>query len=236
MNGLIVPNDIYGVTEKNGIPVVGSRYVSETFSKRHDAVLRAIENSECSDEFRKHNFVVSSYREGRGKYKEYLLTKDGFSFTVMGFTGKKAAQFKEAYINRFNEMESFIRNLSDAKADFPEFTQAIMLSHEEPKHYHFSAEIDMVNRIVLGMSAKQFKETHGLKKVSSIRPYLTPEQAEAVKVLQRIDIGLILAVSDFQQRKKLLTDYFEKLRGKPLLESNASCMNRLRNERMASTG
>lgn len=125
--------------------------------------------------------------------------------TVMEFKTAKAREFKEAYINRFNQMESFIKNLSEAKADFPEFTEAIMLTHDEPKHYHFSTELDMINRIVTGMSAKQFKEDHNLGKVGSIRPYLTPAQAEAVKKLQRIDIGLILAVPDFQQRKQILT-------------------------------
>ena len=38
------------------------------------------------------------------------MTKDGFSFLVMGYTGKKAARFKEAYINAFNKMESEIRS------------------------------------------------------------------------------------------------------------------------------
>lgn len=34
------------------------------------------------------------------------MTKDGFVFLVMGFTGKKAARFKEAYIEEFNRMEA----------------------------------------------------------------------------------------------------------------------------------
>jgi Rha family phage regulatory protein len=211
----IISQDQFGVTEKNGIPVVSSRYVAETFGKRHDAVLRSIENSECSDEFRKHNIVVSSYREGKGKYKEYLLTKDGFSFTVMGFTGKKAAQFKEAYINAFNQMESFIKNLLDAKLDFPEFTDAIMQAHEEPKHYHFSNECDMINSIVLGMSAKKFKETLGIE-AKSIRPYLSAQQIRMVKALQRIDIGLIYSIPDYQQRKQVLEQQYIRLQQKAI--------------------
>jgi hypothetical protein len=54
-----------------------------------------------------------------------------------------------------------------------------MLAHPEPKHYHFSNETDMINRIVLGVSAKQFKETHGLSDVSSIRPYLSANEIHA---------------------------------------------------------
>jgi len=211
MSNLILPGDIYGVTEKSGTPVVSSRYVAQVFNKRHDNVLQSIINCECSTPFRLLNFKESSYKnEQNKKQPEILMTKDGFAFIVMGFTGKKAAQFKEAYINRFNEMESFIRNLYEAKADFPEFTQAIMASHEEPKHYHFSNELDMINRIVLGMSTKQFKEMNNLGKVSSIRPYLTPAQIESIKVLQRIDIGLIVAVPDYQERKKILTEQLQR--------------------------
>lgn len=166
---------------------------------------------ECSTEFAALNFKVSKYKDSTGrKLPEYLLTKDGFAFIVMGFTGKKAARFKEAYINRFNETEQFIKTLTEAKSDFPEFTQVIMAAHEEPKHYHFSNELDMINRIVLGMSSKQFREQRGLEKVGSIRPYLTPEQAESVKNLQRIDIGLILAIPDFYQRKQILTAQYNR--------------------------
>ena len=208
MNDLMICD--YGVTERNGVVVASSRKVSSIFNKRHDVVLRAIDNCECSDGFRNRNFVVSYYREGKGKYKEYLLTKDGFAFIVMGFTGKKAARFKEAYINRFNEMEAFIKSLYEAKADFPEFTQVIMLSHPEPKHYHFANELDMINRIVLGVSAKQFKELHNLGNVASIRPYLTAEQIESVKVLQRVDIGLVLTTSAFPERKCILTDFHNR--------------------------
>jgi len=128
----------------------------------------------------------------------------------MGYRGKKAARFKEAYIRRFNEMEAFIRNLYEVKADFPEFTHAIMLANEEPKHYHFSNELDMINRIVLGMSAKEFREAHSLGKVQSIRPYLAPTQIEGIKTLQRVDIGLILAVPDYQQRKAMLTAHHQR--------------------------
>lgn len=39
----------------------------------------------------------------------YYLTRDGFTFLAMGFTGKVAAQFKEAYIKAFDDMEEMLR-------------------------------------------------------------------------------------------------------------------------------
>lgn len=202
----------YGITEKNNTALVSSRVVAEKFNKRHDRLLQTIREMECSHEFRVHNFVESSYKNEQNKRQpEYLMTRDGFVILAMGFTGKKAMRFKEAYINAFNQMESFIRTMLEAKADFPEFTSAIAEAHEEPKPYHFSNELNMINQIVTGMTSKQFKEHHNLGKVNSIRPYLEPEQLEAVKTLQRIDIGLIVAVPDYQQRKEILAQQYERL-------------------------
>ncbi|WP_368921339.1 Rha family transcriptional regulator [Comamonas aquatica] len=83
-----------------------STQVAAHFNKRHDTVLRAIRNLECSDEYRHRNFAESSYLNEQGKEQPcYRLTRDGFVFLAMGFTGKDAAQWKEAYISAFNKME-----------------------------------------------------------------------------------------------------------------------------------
>ena len=92
------------------------------------------------------------------------MTRDGFVFLAMGYRGKKAARFKEEYIKRFNQMEQFIRTLVSARKEFPLLTENVKLLHDNPKPYHFSNECDMLNRIVLGMCAKQFREKHGLQK------------------------------------------------------------------------
>jgi len=201
-------NDLM-VVEKRGQPMTTSRRVAEVFSKEHKNVLRDIEILDCSKEFSRLNFEQSNYRIRGKTYPEYLLTKDGFTFLVMGYRGKKAAAFKEAYINAFNQMADFIKSLQTAKLEFPAFTNAIMLAHEEPKSYNFSNEINMINKIVLGMNASKFKEANGLdKSVPSIRPYLSAEQIKAIEELQRIDIGLIVAIKEYEQRKKILEEYF----------------------------
>ena len=144
------------------------------------------------------------------------MTKDGFTFLVMGYRGKKAAQFKEAYIQRFNAMEDFIKSLLTTKIEFPFFTDAVMAAHDEPKHYHFSNEINMIYRIVLGMDAKKFREVNGIKKGAVIKPHLSLEQIRAVEVLQRVDVGLLVAIPNYQERKKKLAQYYAKLQQKRL--------------------
>ena len=178
-------NPNYQLFEAKGAAFCSSRQVAETFGKRHANVLRDIYGLDCSENFRELNFEGSSYiSEQKKKLPLVYMTKDGFTFLVMGYRGKKAAAFKESYIQRFNDMERFIRNMLAARVEFPAFTDAVMNAHEEPKFYHFSNEADMINKIVLGMSAKKYRELHGLEKGISIRPYLSDAEAEAVLALQ----------------------------------------------------
>lgn len=95
------------VLEKDGVPVTTSKAVADQFDKRHADILRAIEDLKphLTTQFCVANFFKSEY-ESRGKsYPYYIMTKDGFTMLVMGFTGAKAIQFKEAYITAFNQMQ-----------------------------------------------------------------------------------------------------------------------------------
>ncbi|EEV9703581.1 peptidase [Escherichia coli] len=90
----------------DGQAVTSSLAVANFFSKRHDDVLKKIRTLECSASFTARNFSVSDYTDCTGrKLPCYQITRDGFAFLAMGFMGKRAAQFKEAYINAFNQME-----------------------------------------------------------------------------------------------------------------------------------
>ncbi|MDT2276114.1 Rha family transcriptional regulator [Paenibacillus larvae] len=79
--------------------------VAEVFGKRHADVLRSIHNLECSDDFNERNFASVDYLDGKGESRrKVVMSQDGFSFLVMGYTGKEAARFKEMYIAEFNRM------------------------------------------------------------------------------------------------------------------------------------
>ncbi|HDZ5081283.1 TPA: Rha family transcriptional regulator [Campylobacter jejuni] len=95
--------------------------VAKVFGKRHFHVLRDIENilndlREIGDVQCKSNFELSfkvrkiqGFKGRERKYPYYNLTRDGFSLLAMGFTGKKALQFKIAFINAFNEMQKLLQ-------------------------------------------------------------------------------------------------------------------------------
>ena len=94
--------------------VVSTLDIAKHFNKIHYNILRDIRNLECSEEFAALNFEAYSYQDTNNKTQPcYLLTKDGFAFLVMGFTGKKASEWKEKYIKAFNQMEKRLLKQKD---------------------------------------------------------------------------------------------------------------------------
>lgn len=85
--------------------VTDSQTLARTFGKQHRTVLRAFDNLKCSDDFRLHNFVQTDFLDSQGKtHRQVIMTKNGFVMLALGFTGEKAAAFKEEYIRAFDEM------------------------------------------------------------------------------------------------------------------------------------
>lgn len=105
----ITPILVPHVELHDGIPTTTSLNVAEVFGKRHDAVIRGIRDlqSKCPKNFNAHNFVAVEYPDPKGEKRPmYLLTRDGLTLLVMGYTGKEAMQYKLAYIEAFNRMEA----------------------------------------------------------------------------------------------------------------------------------
>lgn len=97
---------------KNDEAVCDSLQVAAKFGKRHSDVIRAIENLIVNDSTQNcvQCFKQTAYKDDTGKSnKMYRVNRDGFSVLAMGFTGKKAMEWKWAYIKAFNQMESFIK-------------------------------------------------------------------------------------------------------------------------------
>jgi len=96
--------ELVSITDQKA--VTSSLIVAEAFGKGHAHVLRTIREMECSESFAQSNFGLGSYLDVNNQPRPmYTITRDGFTFLAMGFTGKRAAEFKEKFIAAFNAME-----------------------------------------------------------------------------------------------------------------------------------
>jgi len=99
------------------------------------------------------------------------------------------------------------RNTAKMEAKF--LTDAITYDKKgEAKFYHYSNEYDLINRTVLGMSAKQYRIHHGLAANQPIRDTLTKAEIEAIEHMQRLDTGMIELGYSYEQRKSELSRIF----------------------------
>jgi len=218
---LLLPNDQYGmgILESKNI-VATSRAVANMFGKQHKNVLRDVEKimgeiGKLKSELT--YFIQSNYKTSQNKKEpQYLMTRDGFTLLVMGFNGKKAMQFKIAYINRFNEMEQALQARQQARMECHQLTDAIKLSHDPAKPYHFSNEMNMLLQIVTGKTAKQLKTDRNLPDSVAIRDYLKPNEISLLASLQPVAAFLNVTITDYQERKRLLYEYAQRL-SRPLI-------------------
>lgn len=128
----------------NQRPVTDSLTVAESFGKRHDRVLQDIRELECSEEFRLHHFVESTYINGQNRnMPRVLMTEQGFSFLAFGYTGKEAARFKEMYIKEFNRMRDELNKPQMAlPQNYVEALKALISSEEQKMELMKKIEAD----------------------------------------------------------------------------------------------
>ena len=97
------------VVINNNQIVVSSKDIAEHFGKDHKNVLQNIRDILVAE-----NSATKFFQETSSVYRGqhfplYLMNRDGFSLLAMGFTGKKALQWKLKYIEAFNEMEETLK-------------------------------------------------------------------------------------------------------------------------------
>lgn len=104
------------VFTKDGEVFANSRDVAAFFNKRHDHVLRDIDNllvNSGSPELGNLFIEAHEYHDTANKtVRHYEVTRDGFTLLAMGFTGSKALKFKLRYIEAFNAMEAELRRIA----------------------------------------------------------------------------------------------------------------------------
>lgn len=216
MKELIKQNEFgISVLKKDESVVIDSLTVAELFGKRHFNVLNDIKKLiDSIDGLENSNglkFYAVKYTDRKGEKRPmYYLNESAFTLLVMGYTTKNAMQFKLNYIKHFNDMKNQLLHLQECRTECPTLTSAIQrLESDNP--FIYSNEFNMINKIVLGCSTKEFRELHGIKKGDSIRPYCTDEQLQAIRHLQSYDAVLVDVIKDYNLRKAQLELYYNNV-------------------------
>lgn len=179
-----------------------SMNVAEIFGKQHKHVLRDIKELDCSEEFRKSNFgQLFNIRElpngGSKSEPYYTMTRDGFTFLVMGYRGKKAAQFKEAYIKAFNRMEqellSWKQTRGLAKSIRRSLTDTIKQNLDTTKPFVYSNYTKLAVKKAFGKSIDDIRKERLIGKDKNLRDYLTPEETERLNKMESEIAGMVRA-------------------------------------------
>lgn len=149
--------------------VTSSRNVARDFDKRHDHVLRNIENIISSlpknGEARQMFFeTYYTHEQNKQQYRQFLMNRDGFTLLVMGFTGKEAMEFKLKYINAFNRMEQMLIEQNKPKTQLEILQQSInQLVEQERRINEIEQKQENIAKIISLNNSKNWrKETTDL--------------------------------------------------------------------------
>ena len=147
MNSLVILKDQQAVTT--------SLQVAENFEKQHKHVLEAIDELMGAAENSADLFYEDTYIHPQNKqsYRMIYMNRDGFTLLAMGFTGKKALQFKLAYIDAFNKMESHIKqqqlDMSNLSPELQLMANLVNnMAKQELAQKELSNKVDNISEIV----------------------------------------------------------------------------------------
>lgn len=199
-----------------------SNDIANYMEKLHKNVMQDIRNiiadldkSESCDFSRQFKFSESTYQGERRKEKCIAMNKEAYLLVITKYDNTARAKL----ISRWAELEqnerSRLQSRALAKLEYPQMTLAIQEAHKEPKSYHYSSEADLINRVILGTTAKKYCELNNIDR-TCLRDNLTNPQIELINQLQRLNTSMIELGMDFQDRKERLEIRYAQLVAKLL--------------------
>jgi hypothetical protein len=107
-----------------------------------------------------------------------------------------------------------LKDRQAARLESPELTEALKSIREsqgkETKNFHYSNEFNLINKIVLGVTSKQYINEHGMLDGDSIRDSMRPMENKAISELQRANSSFIDMGLEYNERKKMLGKLYER--------------------------
>ncbi|EJR2865550.1 Rha family transcriptional regulator [Salmonella enterica] len=208
-NALIVPEVIIVGRE----PVTTSQAIARYFGRDHDKIVKRIEHLDCSAEFLTRNFRRVKFNHKGRNLTAYEVTKDGFTFLAMGFTGKKAAAFKEAYIAQFNYMANWMIERIETKSEMRSMGDAMKCYIErtgDTQHGHaYNNECTFLARLVLGMHPPVWAKRNGIPS-KKVRDHMNADQLALLAYLESRNCALLDMDISTPERKERLTELAQR--------------------------
>ncbi len=217
------------ITQRNNEEVLtaSSRQVADKFEKEHRHVLESIDKmkeqlstAEFSALFMEGKYVASNGK----KNKEYLMTRDGFSLLVMGFTGEKVLRWKLDYIKAFNEMEKELKRLYSERQKWEiERQKGILVRHiltdtikmkvtDSPhKKFMYPNYTKLIYKTIFGKTMKELQEQYGVKGKESIREYVTADELKQIESMEMLVSSLISCGWGYDQIKGFIQENSVKM-------------------------
>ena len=217
------------ITQRNNEEVLtaSSRQVADKFEKEHRHVLESIDKmkeqlstAEFSALFMEGKYVASNGK----KNKEYLMTRDGFSLLVMGFTGEKVLRWKLDYIKAFNEMEKELKRLYSERQKWEiERQKGILVRHiltdtikmkvtDSPhKKFMYPNYTKLIYKTIFGKTMKELQEQYGVKRKESIREYVTADELKQIESMEMLVSSLINCGWGYNQIKGFIQENSAKM-------------------------
>lgn len=190
--------------------------------KRHSDVLRDIrlmvENIEKSENpILRSQFIFkdSTYQGERRKEKCIAMNKAAYLLVVTKYDDLARATLISRWVELETAERARLQSRALAKLEYPQMTLAIQEAHENPKPYHYSNEADLINRTILGTTAKKYCELNQIDRVC-LRDNLTNPQIDLINHLQRLNTSMIEIGMSFEERKEKLQIRYAQLVAKLL--------------------
>lgn len=201
------------ISRSGGQSTMSSREIAKLVGSRHDSVRRTVERLAERGAIALPPMVEKS-TAGRPA-QEFVFSGEQGKRDSIVVVAQLSPEFTARLVDRWMELEARQAALDEAHAsrqgarlEAPLLTDAIKLSllsaGKEAKHYHFSNEFNMINRLVLGCTSRQFRNEHGLSASAPVRDALTPWEIKAVEHLQRINTALLEVGMPYAERKARL--------------------------------
>ena len=200
--------------------------------------MKKIKQLEIPEDFNLRNFAEITYEDDRGrKQPAYLMTRDGFVLLAMGFTGKRAMEWKIKYIEAFNKMEKALKLIAEEKAKEvegkPSRVEAKQVEQKETpeiEHKEVISSLEVAKAI-------NVKHAELLKRIRKVKApnfsqyfipsfYTTPGNFKRYPMFLITKEGLSLLVSHLQVEEKVkillkMIEDFDSKKTKELAPSSA---------------